>query len=94
MWRLVGGRGEEIDISARVEKFRSVPRETGAQVWFERGRWTIDDEASYVSQTRRSAKIFYIASHTILASKLFVVYLIFSLCFERQNGVMEGKDGF
>ena len=24
--------------------------------------------------------------------KLFVVYLIFSLCFERQNGVMEGKD--
>ena len=73
--------------------FLSVPRETGAQVWFKRGRWTVDDEASCVSQTRRCAKIFYIASHTILSSKLFVVYLIFSLCFERQNGVMKGKDG-
>src|SRR4051812_41896546 len=65
----------------------------GAQVWFKRGRWTIDDEASCVSATRRCAKIFYIASYTILSSKLFVVYLIFSLCFERQNGVTEGKDG-
>ena len=35
----------------------------------------------------------YIASHTTLSSKLLVVYLIFSLCFERQNGVTEGKDG-
>ena len=32
-------------------------------------------------------------TRTILSSKLFVVYLIFSLCFERQNGVTEGKDG-
>ena len=93
MWLLVGGRGGEIDISAVAKKFRSVPRETGAQVWFKRGRWTVDDEASCVSQTRRCAKIFYIASHTILSSKLFVVYLIFSLCFERQNGVTKGKDG-
>ena len=54
---------------------------------FKRGRWTVDDEASCVSQTRRCTKIFYIASHMILSSKLFVVYLIFSLCFERQNGV-------
>ena len=76
MWLLVGGRGGEIDISAVAEKFRSVPRETGAQVWFKRGRWTVDDEASCVSQTRRCAKIFYIASHTILSSNLFVVYLI------------------
>ena len=56
-------------------------------------QWTVDNEASRVSQTRWCAKIFYIASHTILASKLFVVYLIFSLCFERQNCVTEGKDG-
>ena len=38
---------------------------------------TVDDEASCISQTRQCIKIFYIASHTILASKLFVVYLIF-----------------
>ena len=77
MWLLVRGRGREIDISAVAEKFHSVPQETSAQVWFKRGRWTVDDEATCVSQTRRCAKIFYIASHTILASKLFVVYLIF-----------------
>ena len=77
MWLLVGGRGGEIDISAVAKKFRSVPRETGAQVWFKRGRWTVDDEASCVSQTRLCAKIFYIASHMILSSKLFVVYLNF-----------------
>ena len=93
MWLLVGVRGGEIDISSVAEKFRSVLRETSPQVWFNRGRWTIDDEASCVSQTRWCAKIFYIASHMILSSKLFVVYLIFSLCFERQNGVTEGKDG-
>ena len=93
MWFLVGGRGGEIDISTVAKKFRSVPRKTGTQVWFKRGRWTVDDEASRVSQTRWCAKIFYIASHTILSSKLFVAYLIFSLCFERQNGVTEGKDG-
>ena len=92
MWLLVGGRGGEVD-SMVANFFRSVPRETSAQVWFKWGRWTVDDEASCVSQTRRCAKIFYIASHTILSSKLFVVYLIFSLCFERQNGVTEGKDG-
>ena len=91
MWLLVGGGGE-IDISVVAKKIRSVPRETGAQVWFKRGRWTIDDEASCVSQTRQCTKIFYMASHMILSSKLFVVYLIFSLCFERQNGVTEGKD--
>ena len=88
-----GGREGEIDISVVPKNFRSVPRETGAQVWFKRGRLTVDDEASCVSQTRRCTKIFYFASHTILYSKLFVVYLIFSLCFERQNGVTEGKDG-
>ena len=93
MWLLVGGRGGEIDISVEAKKIHLVPRETGVQVWFKRGRWTVDDEASYVSQTRRCPKIFYIASHTILSSKLFVVYLIFSLCFERENGVTEGKDG-
>ena len=87
------GGGGEIDISAMVENFCSVSRETGAQVWFKRGRWTIDNEASCVSHTRRCAKIFYIASHTVLSSKLFVVYLIFSLCFKTQNGVTEGKDG-
>ena len=37
IWLLVGGRGGEIDISAVAKKFRSVPRETGAQVWFKRG---------------------------------------------------------
>ena len=77
MWLLLGGRGREIDISAVAKKFCLVPRETGAQVWFKRGLWTVDDEASCVSLTRRCAKIFYIASHTILSSKLFVVYLIF-----------------
>ena len=85
------GRGGRYFRSGK--KIRSVPRETGAQVWFKRGRWTVDDEASCVSQTRWCTKIFYIASHTILSSKLFVVYLIFPLCFERQNGVTEGKDG-
>ena len=89
MWLLV----VEIDISAVPENFCSVSRETSVQVWFKHGRQTVDDEASCVSQTRRCAKIFYIASHTILSSKLFVVYLIFSLCFERQNGVTKGKDG-
>ena len=80
MWLLVGG-GMYIDISAVAKKFRSVPRETGAQVWFKRGWGTVVDEASCVSQTRRCAKIFYIASHTILSSKLFVVYLIFFIMF-------------
>ena len=47
--------------SAVAKKFRTVPREIGAQVWFKRGRWTVDDEASYVSQTRRCTKILYIA---------------------------------
>ena len=87
------GGGEEIDISAVAEKFRLVLRETSAQMWFKWRWWTLDDEASCVSHTRRCAKIFYIASHTILSSKLFMVYLNFSLCFERQNGVTEGKDG-
>ena len=77
MWLWVGGRGREIDISAMAKKIRSVPREIGAQVWLKRGQWTVDDEASCVSQTRRCAKIFYIASRKILSSKLFVVYLIF-----------------
>ena len=93
MWLLVGGRGRGDRYFRGGKKIRSVPRETGAQVWFKRGRWTVDDEASCVSQTRWCAKIFYIASHMILSSKLFVVYLIFSLCFQRQNGVTEGKDG-
>ena len=93
IWLLVGGRGRGDRYFRGGKKNRSVPRETGAQVWFKRGRWTVDDEASCVSQTRRCTKIFYIASHTILSSKLFVVYLIFSLCFERQNGATEGKDG-
>ena len=52
IWLLVGGRGREIDISAVAEKIRSVPRETSAQVWFKRGQWTVDDEASCISQTR------------------------------------------
>ena len=62
MWLLVGGRGEKIDISVLAEKFRLVPQETGAQVWFTRGRWTVDDKASCVSHTRRWANIFYITS--------------------------------
>ena len=81
MWLLVGGRGGEMDISAVAKKISLVPRETGAQVWFKRGRQTVDDEASCVSQTRRCAQIFYIASHMILSSKLFVVYLIFFIMF-------------
>ncbi len=92
IWLLVGGRGGEIDIFVVANFFHSVPRETGAQVWFKQGRWTIDDEASCVSQARQCTKIFCIASHTILSSKLFVVYLIFPLYFEIQNGVTEGKD--
>ena len=67
-----------------AKTFLSVPRETGAQVWFKWGRWTIDDKSYCVSQTRRCAKIFYIASHMILASKMFVLYLIFSFCFENK----------
>ena len=82
MWLLVGGRGRGDRYFCGGKKIRSVPRETGAQVWFKRGRWTVDDEASCVSQTRRCAKIFYIASHTILSSKLFVVYLIFHYVFK------------
>ena len=93
MWLLVGGRGWGDRYFRGGNFFRSVPRETGAQVWFKWGRWTVDEEASYVSQTRRCAKKFYIASHMILSSNLFVVYLIFSLCFQRQNGVTGGKDG-
>jgi hypothetical protein len=85
--------GGGTDISAVAEKFRSMPREAGTQGWFKRGRWTVEDEASCVSQKRWCAKIFYITSHTILGTKLFVVYLIFPFCFERQNGVTEGKDG-
>src|SRR6266516_4584606 len=38
------GGGGEIDISVVAKKIRSVPRETGAHVWFNRGRWTVDDE--------------------------------------------------
>ena len=53
------GGGREIDISAVAEKFHLMPRETGAQVWFKRGRWTVDDEVSCVSQTGWCAKIFY-----------------------------------
>ena len=63
MWLLVGGRGGEIDISVVAKKIRSVSLETSAQVWFKRGRWTIDDEASCVTQTRRCAKIFYRIPH-------------------------------
>ena len=92
MWLLVGGRGRGDRYFCGGKKNRSVPRETSAQVWFKRGRWTVDDEASCVSQTSPCSKIFYIASHTILSSKLFVLYF-FLLCFERQNGVTEGKDG-
>jgi hypothetical protein len=77
MWLLVEGGGE-LDIFAVAENFHSVPRETGAQVWLKREWWTIDDEVSGVSHTRGWAKIFYIAPHLILASKLFKVYLIFS----------------
>ena len=93
MWLLVGGRGWG-DRYFRGGNFFSLgaARNWRASV-IQTGAWTVDDEASCVSQTRRCAKIFYIASHTILSSKLFVVYLIFSLCFERQNGVTEGKDG-
>ena len=62
MWLLVGGRGRGDRYFHGGKKFRSVPRESGAQVWFKRGWWTVEDEASCVSQTRRCAKIFYIAS--------------------------------
>ena len=91
MWLLVGGRGQgdryfrggqKISLGA-ARNWRASVLQAGA----------VDDEASCITHTRRRAKIFYIASHTILSSKLFVVYLIFSLCFERQNGVTEGKDG-
>ena len=58
MWLFEGGRGKEINISTVAKKFRLVPRETGAQVWFKRGRWTVDDEASCVSQTRWCARYF------------------------------------
>ena len=78
MWLLVGGRGRGDRYFRGGKKIRSVPRETGAQMLFKWGRWTVDDEASCISQTRRRAKIFYIVSHMILSSKLFVVYLI---CF-------------
>ena len=81
MWLLVGGRGRGDRYFRGGKFFRSVLRETGMQVCFKRGRWTVDDEASCISQTRRCAKIFYIASHTILSSKLFVVYLIFFIMF-------------
>ena len=79
----VGREGQGDRYFRGGKKNRSVPRENGAQVWFKQGWWTVDDEASCVAKTRRCAKILYIASHTIL----------FSLCFERQNGVTEGKDG-
>ena len=77
MWLLVGGRGRG-DKYFRGGKKNSLgaARDWRASV-FKRGRWTVDDEASCVSQTRRCAKIFYIVSHAILSSKLFVVYLIF-----------------
>ena len=77
MWLLIGGRGGEIDNFAVAKKIRSVPREIGAQVWFKRGRWSVDNEASYVSQTRRCAKIFYIASHMILSSLNYLWYTKF-----------------
>ena len=93
MWLLVGGRGRGDRYFRGGQNISLGVARNCAQVWFKRGRWTVDDEASYISQTRRCAKIFYIASHAILSSKLFVVYLIFSLCFGRQNDVTEGKDG-
>ena len=93
MWLLVGGKGRGDRYFRDGRKLSlGAARNWRASV-IQAGRWTLDDEASSVSQIRQCAKIFYIASHTILSSKLFVVYLIFALCFEIQNGVMEGKDG-
>ena len=93
MWLLVGGRGRGDRYFCGDKKILlGAARNWRASV-IQTGAWTVDDEASCVSQTRRCAKIFYIASHMILSSKLFVVYLVFPLCFERQNGVTEGKDG-
>ena len=55
-WREEGGG--EIDISAVAKKIRSVPRETGAQVWFKRGWLTIDDEASCVARQDGAPRYF------------------------------------
>lgn len=57
----------------RCRIFRSVPRETGVQVWLKPERWTVDDEASGIGHTCEFFKIFYITSHTILSNKLFVL---------------------
>ena len=93
MWLLVGGRGRGDRYFRGGKKISlGVARNWRASV-VQAGAVDCRREASCVSQTRRCAKIFYIASHTVLSSKLFVVYLIFSLCFERQNGVTEGQDG-
>ena len=93
MWLLVGGRGRG-DRYFRGGKKNSLG---AARNWHasvvQAGAVDCRRRSFLLSQTRRCAKIFYIASHMILSSKLFVVYLIFSLCFERQNGVTEGKDG-
>ena len=77
MWLLVGGRGrEDRYFRGRKKISLGVAKNWRASV-VQAGAWTVDDEASCVSQTRRCAKMFYIASHTILSSKLFVVYLFF-----------------
>ena len=81
MCLLVGGRGPG-DRYFRGGRKISLG---AARIWrasvVQAGWWTVDDEASYVSQTRRCTKIIYMASHTILSSKLFVVYLIFFIMF-------------
>ena len=80
MWLLVGGRGlgdryfrggKKISLGAARNWHASVVQAGAVDC----------SEASCVSQIRRCAKIFYIASHTILSSKLFVVYLIFFIMF-------------
>ena len=93
IWILVGGRGRGDRYFPGGQKISlGAARNWRASV-VQAGRWTEDNKTSCVSQIRWCTKIFYIASHMILSSKLFVVYLIFSLCFERQNGVTERKDG-
>ncbi len=92
MWLLVGGRGRGDRYSHGGKKIS-----LGAA-----RNWRVSVvQAGAVNCRRRSflrkpdktvRQEFYITSNMILSSKLSVVYLIFSLCFERQNGVMEEKD--
>ncbi len=92
-----------VNLCAFANRTEKLPQHVGAMSWHHAKfhdfqacfgfTWIKEINNNFIIASRAYFLQFYIASHTIFSSKLFVVYLIFSLCFERQNGVTEGKDG-